>query len=86
MGGGRGTPELDEGGVDGDMRQHILERAADAKLSISTGKLTIEDLATASEMFVCNSVIGVWPVRQLDDRVIRVGEMTRQAQQWAQSA
>lgn len=84
--GGLVTPALDECGVDGVMRRYVLERAAGAGLSIRTGKFTLEDLANASEMFVCNSVIGVWPVRQLDHLTFKVGEMTRKAQQWAQSA
>ena len=48
------TPSLDACGVDGVMRRHILEQAVRAKISIRTGKLTLQELATARELFVCN--------------------------------
>lgn len=77
------TPALEMCGVAGVMRRYILERAAAAGVVVDIGRLTISDLQEAAEIFVCNSVIGVWPVRQLDNRSYRVGEMTRKFQQWA---
>jgi 4-amino-4-deoxychorismate lyase len=45
-------------------------------------KLTIPELDEAREVFVCNSVIGVWPVTRIGERDYPVGEMTRRIQQW----
>ena len=34
------------------------------------------ELATADEVFLCNSQFGIWPVRALDEHVWPVGELT----------
>ncbi|VTQ05330.1 4-amino-4-deoxychorismate lyase [Pseudomonas aeruginosa] len=38
------------------------------------------ELATADEVFLCNSQFGIWPVRALDEHVWPVGELTRKLQ------
>lgn len=54
------TPVLDDCGVNGIMRQFLLER-----MPCSVTPVSMEKLAGADEVFVCNSVIGVWPVIRL---------------------
>lgn len=80
------TPGLEMCGVAGVMRRYILERAAATGVVIETGKLMISDLHAAAEIFVCNSIIGVWPVSQFEDRSYMVGEMTRRVQDWVREA
>jgi len=76
------TPDLHACGVAGVMRRYILERSKLERVTIRSGKLNVSDIQSASEIFVCNSVIGVWPVRQLENWKYKVGEMTRRIQQW----
>ncbi len=57
------TPELDLCGVAGVMRRLILEELAPAlSLSVEVRRLSEQDLLAADELFVCNSVFGIWPV------------------------
>ena len=56
------TPKLDRYGVAGVCRQFILDQAADWGLVVSEAEVSVTALANAGEVFVCNSVNGVWPV------------------------
>lgn len=76
------TPDLRTCGVAGVMRRYILERCEREHLPVKIGRVGIADMHSVTEMFVCNSVIGVWPVRQLGNWKYKVGEMTRRIQQW----
>ena len=80
------TPDLQTCGVAGVMRRHLLEQAERTGIAVHVGGFKPAEVRSATEVFVCNSVIGVWPVRQLDDWSYRVGEMTRKFQQWAGEA
>lgn len=56
------TPDLSRCGIDGIMRQVLLQRYGDRA---ETGFYTLADLHLADEVFVSNSVIGVWPLLSL---------------------
>lgn len=58
------TPRLAEAGVHGVMRRLLLEHLApQAGLEVLAEDLDVTDLAAAGEVFICNSVRGIWPVR-----------------------
>ncbi|MGH8372729.1 MAG: aminodeoxychorismate lyase [Gammaproteobacteria bacterium] len=76
------TPDVSVCGVAGVMRRYIMERAEQMSVPIRVSKLTIQELNEAQEIFVCNSVIGVWPVNTIGEWSYPVGEMTREIQQW----
>lgn len=63
------TPDLTRCGVAGVQRERIIEWANKAGIPCKTGNMTLADLADADEMFVVNSIIGVWPVHTLLDLV-----------------
>lgn len=79
------TPDLSRAGVAGVMRRHILEQAAKAGMQIRVAELPLAALMRANEIFLCNSLIGVWPVSELGGRSYAVGAMTRRAQRWAET-
>ena len=56
------TPSLEFCGVNGIFRQLLLKKMPTIKI---VEKLSLERLLQADELFLCNSVIGVWPVREL---------------------
>jgi len=64
-GGALYTPALDEAGVAGITRERILELAQTLGLDCHITRLVLADLVRAEELFVCNSVIGIWPVGRL---------------------
>lgn len=81
------TPDLGGCGVAGVVRA-ILLAAADAQ---GTGclvrSITREEVESADEMFLCNSVIGIWPVRRLGARELPApGALTLRAMDWLESA
>jgi para-aminobenzoate synthetase / 4-amino-4-deoxychorismate lyase len=61
------TPPADGRILPGVTRDAIVAAARDAGMRCSTSPLSIGELRAASEVFVCNSVYGVLPVRSLDE-------------------
>lgn len=78
------TPDLSEAGVAGVMRRFILESLApQLGLRAEIKKLTLDDLLSADEVFLSNSVFGIWPVAELlgdSPRSFFRGEVTRKLQ------
>jgi 4-amino-4-deoxychorismate lyase len=74
------TPELSESGVAGVMRAVVLEYAQAASLPCKITGITRSQLDAAEEIFLSNSLIGIWPVRRVESRVYEPGEVTRRVQ------
>jgi 4-amino-4-deoxychorismate lyase len=60
------TPDVSRSGVAGVMRGLILEYAPCFGLEVRVCALSVEDVQSADEVFLCGSVIGIWPVRQVE--------------------
>lgn len=73
------TPELHLCGVHGIMRSRVIAGAKELGISCHEEKTSVERLQTADEVFVCNSIIGIWPAT-LADNPVR-GDMTGQIMQ-----
>jgi 4-amino-4-deoxychorismate lyase len=71
------TPRMDRCGVAGVMRRVVLREAAAAGFEAEECELTAADVEGASEMFLTNARIGIWPVGVLEERKIGVGPVTR---------
>ncbi len=74
------TAELSRCGVAGVMRAEILERARDLGLPVIVGDIEYSELARADEVFLCNSLYGIWPVRGVAEFAWPVGALTRKLQ------
>ena len=61
------TADLSLCGIQGIVRQYILEHCADLDYTCDVKKLLLDDVYAASEMFFSNSIAGIMPVRQLAD-------------------
>lgn len=72
------TPKLDRCGVRGITRGRIMAAARAAGIPVAETRLTVDDLHAARELFLCNTLMGIWPVRQLEDHAFTVGPVTRQ--------
>jgi 4-amino-4-deoxychorismate lyase len=59
------TPALDGCGVNGVVRQCLLDAANRAEQPIKQGNYGIEDIATAQALVITNALMGVMPVTQL---------------------
>lgn len=71
------TPALDRCGVEGIMRRQILERLSGNQIECSVTKIPAAALDHADELFVCNSQVGVLPVRRCGTLQWPVGEGTQ---------
>jgi 4-amino-4-deoxychorismate lyase len=80
------TALLDRAGVAGIIRSVVLEQAQQAGVPVAVKRIKLKDLINADEIFMTNSVIGVWPVRQFETRVLSVGSFALQAQKWVLNA
>ncbi|MHB8423707.1 MAG: aminodeoxychorismate lyase [Gammaproteobacteria bacterium] len=76
------TPSLRLAGVGGVLRRYILERAEQGGMQTRVASLSLAELMQAREIFVCNSIIGVWPVVAIGHWKYAVGSVTRNAQIW----
>jgi len=61
------TPNVDGLGVAGVMRGWLLEALAGLGYSVQQAPLDDAALASADELLVTNSLIGLWPVARLED-------------------
>lgn len=71
------TPVIDQCGVNGIIRDQILSLAEIHHIPYSIAPLTRQEILQADEVFVTNSIIGLWPVKQLQQRHYQVGNFTR---------
>ena len=74
------TADLKRCGVAGVMRAELLFQAESLGISTHITDITLEQLQWADEVFVCNSVYGVWPVRAYAALSWPVGPLTRKLQ------
>ncbi|BBP72237.1 aminodeoxychorismate lyase [Pseudomonas sp. Seg1] len=74
------TPDLKRCGVAGVMRAEILFQADSLAIPTQMADISLEQLQRADEVFVCNSVYGVWPVRAYAALSWPVGPLTRKLQ------
>ncbi len=72
------TPPITECGVAGIMRERTIRAAEQANIRINQAYFSAADLAIADEVFLTNSLIGIWPVAQLGDRKLPPGPITHQ--------
>ncbi|KRP57932.1 aminodeoxychorismate lyase [Pseudomonas trivialis] len=74
------TADLNRCGVAGVMRAEILARAQALGIPVAVADISLEHLQQADEVFVCNSVYGIWPVRGCAAMSWPVGPLTRKLQ------
>lgn len=66
--GGLVTPDLSRCGVAGVQRERVTAWAAQHGVPLQVRNVTLDDVLQADELFLVNSVIGLWPVRELQQR------------------
>jgi len=71
------SPDLSNVGVAGIMREVILEIAHKQKIKVEIAHFGRADLMVADEVFISNSLIGAWPVRQLEQQQFAIGPVAQ---------
>ena len=75
------TPSLAHAGVAGVMRERVLQVADTAGLSVQVVvSFSLNMLISCDEIFICNSVIGIWPVTSFESQRWSVGSITKRLQ------
>lgn len=77
------TPDLSNSGVAGIMRRAVVEKLASAiNVPVNIENISYESLLCADEIFLTNSVFGIWPVNNIEGIPINLSHsITRQLQQ-----
>ena len=70
------TPDLSACGIEGIMRSIVLETASRQGIEYRTCELSPQALMEADEIFITNSLIGIWPVRQIEQQQYHIGDIT----------
>ncbi|CAJ0991555.1 Aminodeoxychorismate lyase [Pantoea sp. Nvir] len=65
------TPDLTQAGVEGIMRYYLMEQMSTAGQICQVVCCGLSQLFEADEVVICNSLMPVLPVRQLDDRLFK---------------
>lgn len=74
------TPALQRCGVAGVMRAEIIDLARRSGIVVEIRDVSVDELLGADEVFLCNSLYGIWPVRGLLTRHWSAGPLTRKLQ------
>jgi 4-amino-4-deoxychorismate lyase len=75
-GGTLATPTLARCGIKGVMRRVVMEAARRLGIRVEERDLVAAELQEADEVFVTNSLFGIWPVTSIDGRRYAVGSTT----------
>jgi branched-subunit amino acid aminotransferase/4-amino-4-deoxychorismate lyase len=78
---GWATPTADGGLLPGTIRQHLLEQAP---RPIREQTIPYALLSEVSEAFLTNSIMGIVPVVQIDERAFPIGSETLELLRWLQ--
>ena len=71
------TPVVTRAGIAGVIRAQVIQLATRSGLSVQERAITRRQLAEAEEVFVCNSIIGIWPVYAISNKMYPVGFITQ---------
>ncbi len=67
------TPDLTQAGVAGIVRKIVLEEAAHTDIPVAIRPIRLAEALAADECFLTNSLIHLWPVRDLDGKAFAIG-------------
>jgi 4-amino-4-deoxychorismate lyase len=70
------TPRLDQCGVNGVIRNQVLSIAKEKDFEIHIKNVTIDNIYSMDEIFITNSIIGIWPVSSVGEIKYPLGDMT----------
>jgi 4-amino-4-deoxychorismate lyase len=66
------TPDLQQCGVAGVMRGLVIDIAEELGIQMQMTNLELPDIWDSEGLFLTNSLIGIWPVREIDGKAFAV--------------
>lgn len=76
------TPNLESCGIHGIMRNHILQCARENGVQTYIRDIHMDEASKMDEAFVSNSLIGIWPVARLGDKISYRLNMVSTVRNW----
>ena len=70
------TPSLNFSGVDGVMRNQILSMSKELNIETHIIEISKDELISMDEIFICNSIIGTWPIKSIEEKTYKIGAIT----------
>jgi 4-amino-4-deoxychorismate lyase len=70
------TPKLNRCGVAGIQRSNLILLAKAIGIDVVASDISVESITDNVQLFVCNSLIGIWPIRKIGNRNFRIGKLT----------
>lgn len=81
------TPRVDRCGIAGITRARLIEATGELGIRCVEAEFDASVVEAADEVFLCNSVIGIWPVKQIGETAFDApGPVTRALQAWLADA
>jgi 4-amino-4-deoxychorismate lyase len=80
------TPSLEKSGIRGICREFILGHAHKSGFDTEECELGVDDLLESDGLFICNSLVGIWPVRYFIDRSYENNERSMQLRRTVEEA
>ena len=71
------TPILEYGGIEGVMRKVILNLLKKNKEKYKIKKIKLKEFLNFDEIFICNSIFGVWGVKKILKKKYKLGSNTK---------
>ncbi len=75
------TPDLADAGVAGIMRDLVIQEALGLDAAVTVAPVSMEDVNHAEELFLSNSLFGIWPINSVDGTSYRVGPVALRLRQ-----
>tara|TARA_R110002110_G_scaffold404606_1_gene623185 strand:- start:227702 stop:228601 length:900 start_codon:yes stop_codon:yes gene_type:complete len=74
------TPCLNRQGILGVTRAWILDLCRELNIDVKIFPIQKANLLDAEQIFVCNSIMGIWPIIKLESKQFVVGDLSRHLQ------
>ncbi len=71
------TPVIINAGVNGIMRNIILKLCEANGIMVTVDEISFEQVLDADEVFLTNSIMGVWPVKKINNQFYTPGLLTK---------
>ena len=72
------TPRLNQCGIQGVMRDWLIDYSQQASIECLQQDIELSEVENADALFMCNSVVGIWPVTRFLDNVYSISDQTKQ--------
>lgn len=74
------TPDLSQCGIAGVMREQVLAAFHVMHIRCAVRNVSLEEAQRATGLFMCNSLVGIWPVCKFSGQTLTIPAMVRELQ------